>query len=226
MIHLYAVALISPVLILIVVITLITLGGGRYPWETARSDEEQALSLSGTCMHRTYPVSNLKNFRHSNSPHFLLFSHTFNVCSFLLIFYSSILLRFLSTCFCHSFFLSLISSTKCSFSLFHDSISTSLHFNSHHHHNIPPSNQTPLSQHYTRLFGITAVCYLVLDEADRMLDDGFEPAIRQVSKSVRIYLYLSSFPSSLLPSFFPFSLPSFFPHSFIHFFCHSLLISP
>jgi ATP-dependent RNA helicase DBP3 len=31
-----------------------------------------------------------------------------------------------------------------------------------------------------RALSLSAVCYLVLDEADRMLDDGFEPVIRQI----------------------------------------------
>ena len=164
-----------------IVITLITLGGGRYPWETARSDGGTS-TLTLRYVHAPYlPYLKSQILETSNTP-IRYISYLFLILSMSVLFFlSSILLRFLSTCFCHSFFLSLLSSTECSYSLFHPSIPPSLLFNSHHHRNIPPSNQTPLSQHHTLLFGIAAVCYLVLDEADRMLDDGFEPAIRQVS---------------------------------------------
>ena len=77
----------------------------------------------------------------------------------LLISLSASLSPFLSLCF--SFSLSL------SFTLL-----SSLTLSITHAHSFP----------HSLLFFLTlsAVCYLVLDEADRMLDDGFEPAIRQV----------------------------------------------
>jgi DEAD/DEAH box helicase len=58
---------------------------------------------------------------------------------------------------------------------------------------LPPCFLIPIS---------SAVCYLVLDEADRMLDDGFEPAIRQVRSRQLVVMATSSFPHSFFsPSF-------------------------
>ena len=87
----------------------------------------------------------------------------------LLISLSASLSPFLSLCF--SFYLSPFLTYSLSLPLSH-TLSLFLTLSITHAHSFP----------HSLLFFLTlsAVCYLVLDEADRMLDDGFEPAIRQV----------------------------------------------
>ena len=105
----------------------------------------------------------------------LLISLSASLSPFLSLCFSFSLSPFLSLCFSFSLSLSftLTVSLTLSLSLSHTlSLSLFLTLSITHAHSFP----------HSLLFFLTlsAVCYLVLDEADRMLDDGFEPAIRQV----------------------------------------------
>jgi superfamily II DNA/RNA helicase len=62
-----------------------------------------------------------------------------------------------------------------------------IYISKHHHHHLLAGAEVVVATPGRLLdlleeghLVLSSVCYLVLDEADRMLDDGFEPAIRQI----------------------------------------------